>query len=219
MIPLMGVDSISLNVAQAIARDIRERILSGELKPETRLTQRYLAAEFGYSPMPARDAVKMLLTEGLLVQEGSKTIVVAPTNVEDFNEIMEIRLLMEPEALALSIPRLKPAHLEEARQALDLSGRTEEPRQMVNDHWRFHRAIYQAAPRPRLLALIDHHHNLLIRYTLADWAEFGVMQHWADDERELMALIEQKQVAEAIDWLRCDLRKAVYRVENLSIAD
>jgi DNA-binding GntR family transcriptional regulator len=216
MIPLSGVEPTSLNLAQAIARDIRERILSGEFKPETRLTQRYLAAEFGYSPMPARDAVKMLLTEGLLVQEGSKTIVVAPTNIEDFREIMGIRLLIEPEALALSMPRLKPAQLEEARRALDLSGLTEEPRQMVNNHWRFHRALYQAAPRPRLLALIDYQHNLLARYVLADWAEFGVMQHWAEDEMELMELVERGRVAEAQDWLRHDLHKAVYRVEALS---
>jgi DNA-binding GntR family transcriptional regulator len=216
MIHPLAAEQTPLNLAQAIARDIRERILSGELKPETRLTQRHLASQFGYSPMPARDAVKMLLSEGLLVQEGTKTIVVAPTNVEDFREIMELRLLMEPKALALSIPRLSPTQLTEAQEALALSGSTDEPRQMVENHWRFHKALYQAAPSPRLLTLIDHHHNLLLRYVLADWAKFGVMQHWADDESELMGLVEDGKVEEAATWLREDLNKATRRVETSS---
>src|SRR3954454_2301695 len=97
----------TLNTAQTIAQALREQILCGELAPSTRVTQRDLAAKFGFSPMPARDAVKMLLAEGLVVQEGSKTIVVAPINSEDFVEIMDMRSLLEPRALELSIPNLK----------------------------------------------------------------------------------------------------------------
>jgi DNA-binding GntR family transcriptional regulator len=212
----LAAERVPLNFAQAIARDIRERILSGDLKPGTRLTQRHLASQFGYSPMPARDAVKILLTEGLLVQEGSKTIAVAPASIEDFREIMDLRLLMETQALALSIPRLTAAQLREAHDALALSGTTEDPRQMAENHWRFHRALYQAAQSSRLLTLIEHHHNLLVRYVLNDWAKFGVMPHWADDESELMGLVEERRVEEAAQWLRDDLNRATRRVETSS---
>jgi len=206
-----GRDS-NLNTAQSIARMLREQILSGQLAPGTRVTQRDLAAQFGRSPMPARDAVKILLAEGLVVQESSKTIVVAPVTLEDFVEIMELRSVLEPHALELSIPRLSSADFEHGRAILARSGTTDDPRAMVENHWAFHRTLYSGTGRGRLLALIEQQHNLLVRYLLPDWAMLGVMKDWGDDEVELMELVEQRRVPEAVEWLRRDLKLATDRV-------
>jgi DNA-binding GntR family transcriptional regulator len=208
----MPGEPATLNTAQIIAQALREQILSGELAPHTRVTQRDLAAKFGFSPMPARDAVKMLLAEGLVVQEGSKTIVVAPANTEDFVEIMDMRTLLEPRALELSIPKLTGEDFATARAALARSGTTSDPRQVVGNHWDFHRALYRRAGRPRLLNLIEQHHNLLTRYLLPSWAQYGVMDEWADGESALMELVEQRQVQEAVVWLQQDLKDAKDRV-------
>lgn len=208
----MAGEPSNLNTAQTIAQALREQILSGELAPHTKVTQRDLAAKFGFSPMPARDAVKMLLAEGLVVQEGSKTIVVAPVNSEDFIEIMDMRRLLEPRALELSIPHLEEPDLAEARAALALSGTTSDQRQIVENHWAFHRALYRRAGRPRLLNLIEQHHNLLVRYLLPSWAQYGVMEAWGTDEQELLTLVEQQRIPEAVDWLRRDLGEAKERV-------
>jgi DNA-binding GntR family transcriptional regulator len=202
----------TLNTAQSIASALREQILTGKLAPSTRVTQRDLAAQFGRSPMPARDAVKILLAEGLVVQEGSKTILVAPVNLDDFVEIMELRAVLEPHALELSIPRLSSDDFVRARDALARSGASEEPREMVENHWAFHRILYSGASRARLLSLIEQQHNLLVRYLLPDWAMLGVMKDWGTDEVELMELVEQRRAPEAADWLRRDLRLAADRV-------
>jgi DNA-binding GntR family transcriptional regulator len=208
----MAGEPTSLNTAQTIAHALREQILSGQLAPHTRVTQRDLAAKFGFSPMPARDAVKILLAEGLVVQEGSKTIVVAPVNTEDFVEIMDMRILLEPRALELSIPLLKAEDIAAARAALARSGTTGDPRQVVENHWDFHRALYRRAGRPRLLNLIEQHHKLLVRYLLPSWAQYGVMADWAGGEMPFMELVEQGQVDEAVDWLKEDLAVARDRV-------
>jgi DNA-binding GntR family transcriptional regulator len=208
----MAGEPTALNTAQTIAQALREQILSGELAPQTRVTQRDLAAKFGFSPMPARDAVKMLLAEGLVVQEGSKTIVVAPLNTEDFIEIMDMRALLEPRALELSIRSLAVEDLAAANAALAKSGTTSDPRQVVANHWDFHRALYRRAGRPRLLNLIEQHHNLLARYLLPSWAQYGVMDDWAGDELELLELVRQQRVKEAVEWLRRDLGIAKDRV-------
>jgi DNA-binding GntR family transcriptional regulator len=206
------VRTSTLNTAQNIARGLREQILSGKLAPNTRVTQRDLAAQFGRSSMPARDAVKILLAEGLVVQEGSKTIVVAPVTHDDFVEIMDLRAVLEPHALELSIPRLSTEHFARARAMLALSGTTDDTREMAANHWSFHRVLYSCAGRPRLLTLIEQQHNLLVRYMLPDWAMLGVMKEWAGDEFELMELVEQRRVPEAADWLKRDLKLATDRV-------
>jgi DNA-binding GntR family transcriptional regulator len=208
----MAGEPTTLNTAQTIAQALREQILSGELAPHTRVTQRDLAAQFGFSPMPARDAVKMLLAEGLVVQEGSKTIVVAPVNIEDFVEIMDMRSLLEARALELSIPRLTEADHAAAREALARSGKTGDLRQSVADHWDIHRALYRRAGRPRLLNLIEQHYNLLARYLLPRWTQYGVMDDWAGDEMALMQLVEQRKGEAAVDCLKDDLAVAKDRV-------
>ena len=48
------------SAAGRIARDLRQRMLSGELPPGTRLSQHRLAEEYGVSRMPARDALQAL---------------------------------------------------------------------------------------------------------------------------------------------------------------
>jgi DNA-binding GntR family transcriptional regulator len=204
--------AIGLNTAQSIARALREQILTGKLAPSTRVTQRDLAAQFGRSPMPARDAVKMLLAEGLVVQEGSKTIVVAPVTLDDFVEIMDLRGVLEPHALELSILRLSTEDFARARAMLARSGSTDDVREMTSNHWDWHRILYSAAGRPRLLSLIEQQHNLLVRYMLPDWAMLGVMKDWGDDEVELMELVEQRRAPEAAEWLRRDLKLATERV-------
>ncbi|HVT50980.1 MAG TPA: GntR family transcriptional regulator [Dongiaceae bacterium] len=202
----------SLNTAQSIASVLREQILTGQLAPCTRVTQRDLAAQFGRSPMPARDAVKILLAEGLVVQESSKTIVVAPVTLDGFVEIMDLRGVLEPHALELSIPRLSTEQFAEARAVLALSGTSDCTREMAANHWAFHRILYSGCSRSRLLSLIEQQHNLLVRYMLPEWAMLGVMKHWGDDELELMELVEQRRVPEAADWLRRDLKLAADRV-------
>jgi DNA-binding GntR family transcriptional regulator len=120
--------------------------------------------------------------------------------------------VLEPHALQLSIPRLSAEDFARARAALARSGTTDDPRAMVDHHWAFHRALYAGAGRPRLLALIEQQHNLLVRYLLPDWAMLGVMKDWAGDELELMGLVEQRRIPEAVDWLRRDLGAATERV-------
>ena len=208
----MAATATALNTAQGIARQLREKILSGALKPSTRLTQRELVAEYGHSPMPARDAIKMLLAEGLVVQESSKTILVAPVNPDDFISIMEIRGILEPHALELAIPKMTMADLAHSRSMLALSGSTNEPLAFVENHWKFHRSLYERSGRLRLLALIEQQHTHLIRYLMPNWAEIGVLPDWAEDESELMELVDAGEVSRAVVWLRDDLRETTERV-------
>ena len=51
-----------------------------------------------------------------------------------------------------------------------------------------------------------------MRYLLPNWAMLGVMKNWAEDEHELMELVEQRRVKEAGEWLRRDLNAAAERV-------
>lgn len=59
-------------VADRIARVLREAISGGELRSGVALRQDELAARFGFSRMPVRDALRLLESEGLVTIHPTK---------------------------------------------------------------------------------------------------------------------------------------------------
>ena len=49
-----------------VARGLRERLWTGAIPPGTLLSQADIAAEYGVSRIPVRDALHVLSTEGLV---------------------------------------------------------------------------------------------------------------------------------------------------------
>jgi DNA-binding GntR family transcriptional regulator len=204
----------SRSAADEIAERIRGRILIGELKPSVRLTLREMGAEFGSSATPARDAVQRLLAEGLAVQEGQKTVVVAPMTVGEFVDIMEIRIILEPRALELSIPRLTAEDFTEARQILRRMAKSHLPFAFSEMHRMFHMVLYRHSGRPRMLEAIERQYAHLARYLSAHWALEGVraVLNEVEGEYELLSLVERRDIAAASAFLRRDLEDALVRV-------
>lgn len=200
------------NAADEIVDKVRERILIGDLKPRARLTLREIASEYGSSVMPARDAVQRLLGEGLAIQEGLKTVVVAPLNIGDFLDIMEIRMLLEPRALELSAPRLTAADIGEARRLIQQSLQCQECFAFSDLHRQFHMVLYRRAGRPRLLEVIERQHIHLLRYLCPRWEIEGVQANWRNDEAALLDHVVKGRMAEAVAYLRGDLENAIVRV-------
>jgi DNA-binding GntR family transcriptional regulator len=200
------------NASEEVAELLREQIMSGELLPGLRITQRDLATKLGISSMPVRDAIKRLLGEGLVVHEGLKTVVVAPLRAEDFIDIMEMRMLLEPAALERSGPRLTQEDLAGSRALLEAAQADDLPSTFVEKHWAFHRSLYHKAGRPRLLASIEALHLHLNRYLMPNWAQVGVGPHWAEGEWELVQLAMEGKWKAARDYLVRDLDRTMLRV-------
>ncbi len=77
-------------------RFIRRMILDGGLLPGHRTSHRNLASQLGLGRSPVRDAILQLEAEGLVVQRAQKGILLREPTPQEFAEIYELRLVMEP---------------------------------------------------------------------------------------------------------------------------
>lgn len=201
-----------------LANDLRQRIVQGELAPETRLRQREIAQYYDVSGMSARDAVKVLIKEGFATQEGAKTVVVAPLSPMDFLEIMELRLMLEPRALELSGPRLSSNILQDLREILGDETSDWTPLETAERHWTFHELLYSRASRPRTAAILKTLNGHLVRYMLPLWTSVGIGDNWRPHHLRLVELVEAGAYQEASAELKDDLMQTKARVlENLAI--
>lgn len=135
------------------AQQLRERIFSGELAPGERLMVDNLKTELAMSPTPIREAFRVLQTEGLIVHRPHHGMVVARQSLQDVQEIVDLRAVLEPHALELAIPKMDSATLDklEALQA-DYIATTEQGKIAeaiaINHDW--HWLIYRNAGSSRL---------------------------------------------------------------------
>jgi DNA-binding GntR family transcriptional regulator len=79
-----------------VADQLREWILSGELNPGTQLLQVELAARFGVSRTPLREAFRVLERDGLIrMSNGNKTVEVVVVSTADILDMYELREVVD----------------------------------------------------------------------------------------------------------------------------
>lgn len=139
--------------SDAIAQRIEQDILDGVFLPGARLPQDELAARYGVSTTPVREALRRLSSSGVAVLYPHKGHVVAGRSADEIDDILSVRLVVEgrlAERAARTVTEAdlrRLGELENAMRAiatLDLS----EYRRL---HDLFHDTLYQAAGQATLL--------------------------------------------------------------------
>lgn len=93
------------NIAAVVADNLRTAILAGDLAPRSKLRLEDLSASFQVSMSPVREALLRLEGRNLVVGEQQRGFVVAETSVDNLEEVMALRCLLEPYALGLALER------------------------------------------------------------------------------------------------------------------
>src|SRR5258706_8065536 len=97
---------------------LRERILAGAYPPGSQLLQDSIAAEFGVSKIPVREALVQLQGEGLVDIFAHRGFQVRPVSAAEMEELFRLRLQNEPPAVADGARKASDEDREAARAAL-----------------------------------------------------------------------------------------------------
>jgi len=148
----------SLAAHDRLYRTLRQQIMHGELPPGLALTLRGLAAQFGVSMTPAREALRRLAAEGALTLSASGRVSTPELSTDRIEELAALRALIEPELASRALPR---AHLAliERMQAINTANQEAALRRdavaYVRTNLEFHRALYLRAQAPAMLAIVE----------------------------------------------------------------
>lgn len=140
------------------AEQLRESILAGELPAGERVLLDNIANELGISPIPLREALRMLATEGLVVPLAHRGYTVAKLTVPDLEETYRLRLLLEPLAVQLAVPRLTEVDIAHLSTELEALGRAFDEGNWPNHrthHRNWHFGIYVRCESSWLMRFID----------------------------------------------------------------
>jgi DNA-binding GntR family transcriptional regulator len=131
-------------------------IITGQLRPGTRLPIEELAEVLEMSPMPIREAVRRLDAAGLVENIPHRGARVTELSVTDLAEVVEARLALELLAIRRAADRFTDEHDKHARNMLTALNSLPDDNSAATSgaHAAFHFALYKAADSVWLTRLI-----------------------------------------------------------------
>src|SRR4051812_34148560 len=206
-----------------LASDLQRRVLSGEFPSGTRLRQSALAAEFGVSRTPIREALRKLQEGGLVELQPHRGALVRGLSAREIRDAYEVRAELEALAAELAAVRIRHDQLDRLRQAQaqfrEGLAKTVEAREnggpdlqqaviwgRANDQ--FHGVIQEAAHNEVLIATLTHLHRSfprdLTKIVLAESTPLlrgNVLEH-----EEIVEALQQRNRDAARELMRRHVR-------------
>jgi DNA-binding GntR family transcriptional regulator len=143
-------------LAEKAFETLHSAIITGQLRPGTRLPIEELADVLEMSPMPIREAVRRLDAAGLVENIPHRGARVTELSVVDLSEVYEARLALEVLAIRRAAERFDAPHEASATQRLAALHQMTDDNSATTSaaHAAFHFALYEAADSAWLLRLI-----------------------------------------------------------------
>ena len=129
---------------------LRDQILSGNLRPETRLPETELAASMNVSRAPIREALNMLCNDGFVVKVPRHGAIVAPVTRKEIEDNWELRKLIEPYAAKEACGRIPKEELLKIKKLITDASAAGNYDLYMDSDYRTHSVIYQYVPNSQL---------------------------------------------------------------------
>lgn len=168
---------------------LREEILDGVPVPGSPLRQGHLAARFGTSQAPIREAFRLLEAESLVVSSLNRGVRVAPLDAEAAAEIGGLRRALEPALAELAAERAAAVDAAAARTALAAMAEARDPAALMAANARFHDILYAAAGRPVTHELVRGLRARFERHLRLMWRRIGHAAPSTDEHAEILRLV------------------------------
>jgi DNA-binding GntR family transcriptional regulator len=158
---------------QRIADRLRDAILRGEYAPGARIRQEDLAAEFGASRLPVRDALRILESDGLVTLVANTGAWVSHLSLVECEELYQIRERIEPLLLRYSLPNLSAESLARLAELADRMQSGTDVETFLHTDREFHLLSYSGAETSVLGEMVQRLWNSTQHYRRAFTTSIG----------------------------------------------
>jgi DNA-binding GntR family transcriptional regulator len=136
--------------------ELRRQIVSLRLPPGARLTEYQVTQMLGMGKTPVREALARLVERRLVRSIPRVGYEVSPIALQDVQQICDLRLMVEPEAVRLAVPRLDVREMRRLDERCIAGYEAAGYEEFIEANHRFHIAIASASGNDRLAELLDH---------------------------------------------------------------
>lgn len=213
-----------ISLTDEVVTSIKEMINSGEYAVGQKIPpDAQLCKQLDVSRPTLREAVKVLSAMGyinLVVGKGAfvadhsnrenKNDLKRISDIQNFKDFMQVRLALEPAAMALAVPNITPQQigsLEKIQSAfVDASKGKDISKLMMLDE-AFHAEIIQCSGNKIMADIVKNLNNDIRQFRADSFADPFIYQNALLPHQEILRYIRQKDTEKSVAALRAHLRK------------
>ncbi len=200
--------AVARNLSDSLVEVVRDRILSGEVSDSLPIRQDALAAELGVSKIPLREALARLEQDGLVSSQANRGFFVRSLSAAEAEDVYELRLKIEPEAVALAATRATGRDHSDAvatLAALDDATRTHADAVGASNR-AFHLALIRPGRQLVTINILERLHVLSERYVRKHLEPQGRDDRATNEHRELLDAWLARDAGRSAELTRAHLR-------------
>jgi DNA-binding GntR family transcriptional regulator len=202
-----------------VVRHLREGIISGEYRHDTKLLPKVIAEVCGTSFIPVREALRVLESEGFVVFRHNRGAWVTGLSISDLEDLYELRIELESQAVRRS-RAFEERDIELLRDVLDriaIANQRNDVHEVVALNRDFHFLVYRRSNSPRRLRMIEHlwlhsdryqHMSVTFRHDAADEEHRGIIDFLAAGDHHAAADAMGDHLTSTVSVLRSALLNA-----------
>lgn len=195
--------------SEYVLEQIRESIQNGDYTPGERLTESELAERLGVSRTPVREALRRLESDGLLVFEPWRGVVVAQMDRQQVGELYTMREVLEGTAARLAAKHISEAEMDVLETLLAKETRQlKKPAELAKTNRHFHHAIYASAHNRYLMQTLSTLRNSLALLRGTTFSVPGRARVAHREHKEIVAAILGRDGIAAEEAARAHIRGA-----------
>jgi DNA-binding GntR family transcriptional regulator len=213
-----------LTLKQHAYQVIRDKLLTGVVKPGSRLSDDVLAREMGISRSPVREAISQLASEGLVEHRPRSGAYVKQPDPRELSDLFEIRQSLERYAARKAAQHMSPegvsrlvqlcdemrGFVRECRASATKTATPDLVRRFLRNDLAFHTIILDASGNSRLTKLVTDFKLLtqIFAFTRAVEHDLRIMTSTYRYHRRIAQAFQGRDVKAAGAWMARHIRNA-----------
>ncbi len=217
-LPEIAADSHTLR--GKVYRQIREKILDGEYKPNEELREIAIGRELGVSRTPVREALRQLELEGLVYIIPNRGAYVKGITEEDIRDIYMIRSRLEGLCARLAAEKITQEELDALDDVICLAemhaakGNSEKVFEMDS---KFHELIYEACKSKQLSHLLSDYHQYVQKVRKLSVSGSVRAEQSAHEHRMILEAIRSRDPDLAEQLAKEHIANTVHNIQKAGI--
>ncbi len=205
-------------IRKQVYEHLRNRILSQEIEPSSRLVEAQIAHEIGISRTPVREALHLLEKDGFIESIPRVGYKVKQLDWDELDQIFEIRRVNETLACRWAIQKIDARgikalerNLTHTRQVIDRG----EPNLFLKYDEEFHEILGHASGSKHLLELCKQLRRLMLRYRAASLRNIKAVEIALGEHTRILDFLKkrdaeglEKALVEHLIFSKEDIRRS-----------
>ena len=204
---------------EEIANNLREMIMSGELREGDKIKENELCDMMGISKTPLREALRVLSAEGLIRLIPNRGSYVTTPTFEEIKEMFDVMVALEGLCARTAAEKMSDRdfkELEGLHQELEKNYKRKDQKEYIRQNNLYHSYVQKLAGNKTLNQIVNGLRQKILLYRFQSLNLQGRFEQSIEEHRSLLEAFRKRDPKKAESLMKSHLKKQCDAMEKLA---